>query len=113
MGFPYDPLPVKPFFSCDETTFRIVDRIRLQQFMTGKEEPWLTLNVGESNVMHSKPLKVTSHDDFTIEVECETGTVKLNLDSESARKVDPAGREWIYCGGLDEANSGLGWMPVS
>lgn len=113
MGFPFDPIPSKPFFSCEPNSFRIVDQARFSQVVTGKEEPWLTLSVAESNVMHSKPVRVTSHQGDKIEIECESGSLRLDMESESARKVDPAGREWVYCGGLDEANSGLGWMPVS
>ena len=113
MSFPYDPFPVSPFFSCEDSSFRIVDKSRFSQVVMGKEDPWLTLSVNESNVMHSRPVRVTSHHDFAIEIECEQGTLKLDIDSESARKVDAEGREWVYRGGLEEANQGMGWMPVS
>lgn len=113
MSFPFDPFPPSPFFSCEENGFRIVDKTRFSQVVTGKEEPWLTLSVGESNVMHSKPVRVTSHQEFAIEIECEDGALKLDIESESARKVDATGREWVYRGGLEEANQGMGWMPVS
>ena len=113
MGFPDDDFPSRPYFSCEPGSFRIVDRARLSQVISGKEEPWLTLAVGEQNVMHSRPVRVLSHREFDIEIECEKGKLKLDMESESARKVDTAGKEWVYCGGLDEANSGLGWMPVS
>lgn len=113
MSFPYDPFPSSPFFSCEDTGLLIVDKTRFSQVVTGKEEPWLKLSVAEENVMHSKPVKVKSHHDFTIEVECEQGSLKLDMESESARKVDSAGKEWVYRGGLEEANQGLGWMPVS
>ncbi len=113
MSFPFDPFPSSPFFSCEDTSFRIVDKARFSQVVTGKEEPWLTLSVDDSNVMHSRPVRVTSHQDFSIEIECEEGSLKLDIGSESARKVDSAGREWVYRGGLEEANQGMGWMPVS
>jgi len=113
MGFPFDPIPPQLFFSCEPGSFRIVDKARFSQVLTGKEDPWLTLDVGETNVMHSRPLRVTTHNGDKIIVECEEGSVKLDMESESARKVDTTGKEWVYCGGLDEANAGLGWMPVS
>lgn len=113
MSFPYDPFPRSPFFSCEDSSFRIVDKTRFSQVVTGKEEPWMTLSVGDLNVMHSRPVRVKSHQDFSIEIECEDGSLRLDIDSESARKVDSAGREWVYRGGLEEANAGMGWMPVS
>lgn len=113
MPFPFDPFPPSPFFSCENSSFRIVDKARFSQVVSGKEEPWLTLAVGDSNVMHSKPVRVSSHEDSSIEIECEDGSLKLDIESESARKVDPDGREWVYRGGLEEANQGMGWMPVS
>ena len=113
MGFPDDDFPSRPYFSCEADKLRIVDRMRLSQVISGKEEAWLTLAVGEQNVMHSRPVRVVSHRDFDIEIECEKGKLKLDMESESARKVDTTGKEWVYCGGLDEANAGLGWMPVS
>lgn len=113
MGFPFDPIPPQLFFSCEPASFRIVDKSKFSQVLSGKEDPWLTLSVNETNVMHSRPLRVTAHNGDKIEVECEGGSVKLDMESESARKVDPAGREWVYCGGLDEGNEGLGWMPVA
>ncbi len=112
MAFPYDPFPASPFFSCESDGLKIVDKTRFSQVITGKEEPWLTLAVNESNVMHSTPVKIKSHVDFKVEIECETGSLKLDIESESARKVDAAGREWVYRGGLEEANQGMGWMPV-
>ena len=113
MSFPFDPFPSSPFFSCEATGLRIVDKSKFSQVIMGKEDPWLTLSVDESNVMHSKPVRVMSHEDFLIEIECEEGTLKLDISTESARKVDGTGREWVYRGGLEEANQGMGWMPVS
>ncbi len=113
MPFPFDPYPSNPFFSCEPGSLRIVDKSRFSQVVMGKEDPWLTLSVDEQNVMHSRPVKVTAHQDFEVEIECESGTLRLDIDSESARKVDTDGREWVYRGGLEEANEGMGWMPVS
>lgn len=113
MSFPYDPFPSSPFFSCESDGLTIIDKTRFSQVITGKEEPWLKLSVNESNVMHSTPVRVKSQAGFAVEVECEEGSLKLDLDSESARKVDASGREWVYRGGLEEANQGMGWMPVS
>lgn len=113
MSFPYEPFPSTPYFSCEPDRLRIVDKAQFSKVVMGKADPWLTLSVSESNVMHSRPVRVKSHQDFSIEIECELGLLRLNMESESARKVDTDGREWVYRGGLEEANEGLGWMPVS
>lgn len=113
MSFPYDPFPSSPFFSCEPSSLRIVDKTRFSQVVSGKEDPWLTLSVSADNVMHSRPVRVKSHQELDIEIECEEGLLRLNIESESARKVDSSGKEWVYRGGLEEANEGMGWMPVS
>lgn len=112
-GFPFEPFPSRPFFSCESSRFRIVDQTQMSDLMRGQAEPWMTLEVGENNVMEDRPVKVLNHSGLDLEIETDGATIRLDLESESARKKLSDGSEFVYCGGLDEANSGLGWMPVS
>jgi hypothetical protein len=109
---PIRPFSSEPLFSCETGSFRIVDKTRFSQVVSGKEEPWLTLSINDSNVMHSRPVRVASHQHSSIEIECENGSFKLDIGSESARKIDSSDKEWVYRGGL-EANEGMGWIPVN
>ena len=108
-----DTFPASPFLSCEPDKFVIVDRAEMAALLMGKAEPWLQLSVGDGNVLDSSPLKAHQASATVVEIQCETGLVRLDLGSESARKVTDDGTEYIYCGGLDEANDGLGWMPVA
>ena len=112
-GFPFEPFPSRPFFSCEASQFRIVDQARMADLMRGQAEPWLTLEVGANNVFEARPMKVVGHSGLKVEIQTADAMIKLDLESESARKKLSDGSEFVYCGGLDEANSGLGWMPVS
>ncbi len=112
-GFPDESFPQRPFFSCEEGQFLIVDQAQLGAAFKHGAEPWLSLTVGPDNVMASRPMKVTRHSGMEIDIECRDAVIKLNLSDESARKVSLDGQEFVYCGGLEEANHGLGWIPVS
>ncbi len=109
-----DRLPDRPFFSCEKDAFVIVDQAKMgASFMTGKIEHWFRFEVAGGNVFDSRPLKVIDHTPLSAVVECEDSTVSLDVESGSARKKTHDGREWVYLSGLDAANSGAGWMPVS
>ena len=109
-----DSLPARPFFSCEEDAFVIVDSASMSAgFKSGTFDPWFRFEVGSRNVFESRPVKVLSHSSDKALVECTVGTVELDFESGSARKRSPDGKEWVYLAGLDEANSGGGWMRVS
>ncbi len=113
-GFDNDRLPAKIFYSCETTRFVIADQTKLSDILRGKAEPWFTLQVGAGNVFESRPTKILKQSPATVEVSTEDGvTIQLDLDAEAARKLYSDGSQFIYCGGLEEGNEGLGWMPVN
>ena len=104
-------LPAKPFFSCDEREFAVVDAAQMR---SGADlnvvEPVLTLRVAPGNVFEQRPRRVASNEAGVVVVECDGGeTVTLDFNDVAARKSGPAG-EFVYRAGLDEGNDGAGWM---
>ena len=104
-------MPAKPFFSCDADCFAVVDGERLGTAAQAlAAEPVLKLDVGAGNVFERRPLRVTAHDARYVEVQCDGDeTVRLDLREFTAGKTTPDG-EFLYCGGLEDANDGLGWI---
>ena len=45
-------------------------------------------------------------------VECEGGTVHIDFEDGTARKVTADG-EFVYMGSIDERNDGMGYIAVS
>ncbi len=73
-------------------------------------EPLCVFSVGPGNVFECAPLRVVGHGNEVVTVQCDGGeTVVLDFRELSARKRTPNG-EWLYRGGLDEANEGLGFV---
>ena len=106
-------LPAKPFFSCDEREFAVVDA---EQLRWGADrsvvEPTLALRVGPGNVFEHRPRRVVGNEKGVIIVECDGGeTLTLDFNDIAARKSGPKG-EFVYRAGLDEGNDAAGWMPA-
>lgn len=113
-GFPDDPFPARPFFSCSEDEFTVVDQADMAASLRGgRAGPWMTLRVGEGNVVDSPPERVVSHASGHVRLACRDAEVVIDFQDESARKTTAAGEEFVYMGGLDEANDGRGWLPVA
>jgi len=106
-------LPAKPFFSCDEDGFAVVDGAAMRNAGNiGSIEPMLLLRVGPNNLFEHRPRRVTDQDGQTVTVECDGGvTVVLDFAELTARLRRPDG-EFLYMGGLDEGNAGLGFMAA-
>ena len=104
-------MPVRPFFSCEETRFLVADGSQVISATAMQSlEPLLSLSVGPGNVFEQRPLRVTSHEGTDVVVECEGDeVVHLNFDDFTARKTTPEA-EFYYKGDLDEGNDGLGFM---
>ena len=104
-------LPAKPFFSCDEHEFAVVDAAQMRSAADlSLVAPVLTLRVGPGNVFEQRPRRVISNEDGIVSVECSGGeTVALDFNDIAARKSGPVG-EFVYRSGLDEGNDGAGWM---
>ena len=113
-GFPDEPFPTRPFFSCSEDEFAVADQAAMAASLRGaRVEPWMIFRVGEGNIFDSPPVKVLEHSRGLVRVECSDAEVTIDFDDESARKATAQGDRFVYMGGLDQANDGLGWLPVA
>ena len=107
-------LPKRPFFTCESDAFLILDQDALGAgLMKGDMEPWYRFEVGPDNLFETRPLQVTDHSKAKVIIECEGSVVELDLETGAAERQTPDGARWVYYGGMEEANSGDGWMPVS
>lgn len=106
-------LPAKPFFSCDADGFVVVDGALMQSVNAVLTiEPVLRLTIGPGNIFEQRPLRVTSHEGRAVEVACEGAeTVYLDFHELTARKSTPQG-DFMYQGGIEEGNEGLGFMSM-
>ena len=104
-------LPERPFFSCAAGEFAVVDALQMRTAAgLAHVEPLCVFSVGPGNVFERAPLRVVGQGAEVVTVECDGGeTVVLDFRELAARKRTPSG-EWLYRGGLDEANEGLGVM---
>ena len=107
-------LPRRPFFSCEETAFSIVDAEAMRQAITqGPITAVFTLRVGPGNIFEHRPRRVTAHQGLIVTVECDGGTtVIIDFDEESALAKTTEG-EFRYLGGIDEGNDGKGFIRAS
>ena len=106
-------LPAKPFFSCDEDGFVVVDGALMQSVSSVLSiEPVLRLTIGPGNIFERRPLRVALHEGNAVEVACEgEETVYLDFHELTARKSTPSGN-FMYQGGIEDGNAGLGFMSM-
>ena len=106
-------LPQRPFFSCEDDGFSVIDGAEMQQSLrSGQVTPVLKLRIGPGNIFESRPRKVVDRSGLKVSVQCDDDiTVTLDFDAESARKKSPEG-EFVYLGGIDEGDGGKGWMAA-
>lgn len=106
-------LPSRPFFACDEDGFTVVDGALMRGTLDFiRIEPALKLEVGPGNVFEHRPVKIASRDGDVVTVECEGGVVvRLDFGDMLARVVRPDG-EFLYKGGLEDGNDGLGFISA-
>lgn len=104
-------LPERPFFSCEPHRFAVVDAVQMRNVAAlGSLEPVCAFAVGPGNVFEQAPREVVSSDARYVRVACEGDeVVTLDFGDLAARKETPEG-EFVYRGGLDEADDGLGFM---
>ncbi len=110
--FENERIPSRLFFSCQKSRFLIGDKDHFSDIVRGTMEPWLSLEVGINNIFETPPLRIIGQNGAVVAVKTADATIRLDLESESARKILPDGAESIYRGGLEDANAGLGWMAV-
>jgi hypothetical protein len=106
-------LPQHPFFNCESDGFSVIDEAEMQKSLrSGQVTPVLKLQIGPDNIFETRPRRVVSRIGLKVTVQCDDDiTVTLDFDAESARKKSPEG-EFVYLGGLDEGESGKGWMAM-
>ena len=111
MGDGLFTLPERPFFSCDEDSFSVVDGALMRNATgMGTIQPVLKLQVGPGNVFEQRPLRVARREGDVVSVECANG-VTVHLDfSELAARVERPDGQFLYMAGLDEGNKGRGFM---
>lgn len=107
-------LPHRPFFSCDEFGFSVIDATSLRELLPSSDIiPLLRLLVGPNNILETRPLKALQMNSGQVQVFCEEDvTVHLDFDAGSAQKVTQSGVSY-YLGGLDEGNDGKGYIPAA
>ena len=106
-------LPENPFFSCDEDGLSVVDADEMRDGMALRTiEPVLKLTVGERNAFERRPRRVAGREGDVVTIECDDDvTVLLDFHELTVRSLTPEG-EFVYRGGLEEGNDGLGFVPA-
>jgi hypothetical protein len=106
-------LPARAFFSCEEDGFSIVDGALMRNTLALTAiEPALKLQVGPGNVFEQRPLKLTGREGDVVSVECDGGAV-VHLDfAEMLARVQRPDGEFLYMGGLEDGNAGMGFMAA-
>jgi len=105
-------LPRRPFFSCSESAFSIIDgELMRHELLSGVVTPAIALEVGTGNIFEHRPRRVTEHRGQVVSVLCDdNSTVVLDFENGTARKRTPAGDQ-VYRAGIEEGNAGRGYMP--
>lgn len=106
-------LPEHPFYSCEEDCFLVADASQMGTAAAVLAlEPLLRLTVGEGNIFEQRPVIVTEKEGLQVSVECEGGeVVHIDFDALTASKTTPQG-EFLYRGGLEDGNDGMGYFPA-
>jgi hypothetical protein len=74
--------------------------------------PVLKLAVGTGNIFEQRPVRVTSQSGLDVTVECAGGdVVHLDFKELTARKTSTEG-EFLYRGGIEDGNAGLGFLSA-
>ncbi|MFH1141841.1 MAG: hypothetical protein V1724_09335 [Chloroflexota bacterium] len=73
-------------------------------------EPWLELRCGPGNIFESRPVRVVSHRESAVSVQCADGAiVHLDLEEGTVRK-EVGSRFFQYLGTIEEGNAGGGYI---
>ncbi len=104
-------LPEHPFYSCEEDCFLVADGSQMGTVSAVLAlEPLVKLMVGEGNIFERRPVRVLNKDAQQVSVECEGGEiVHIDFDALTASKTTPQG-EFLYRGGLEDGNDGMGYL---
>jgi hypothetical protein len=106
-------LPTRAFFSCEEDGLTILDGSLMRATLALTSiEPALKLLVAPGNVFEQRPVKLAGREGDVVSVECEGGSV-VHLDfAEMLAHVQRPDGDFIYMGGLEDGNAGMGFMAA-
>ena len=106
-------MPARPFFNCTPDGLTILDAANASSLLQADSMvPWMVFTKGQGNIIDSTPRRLASRSAERIAVECEGGTVHIDFEDGTARKVTADG-EFVYMGSIDERNDGMGYIAVS
>ena len=106
-------LPARPFFNCTAERLTILDAANASSLLRADSAvPWMVFTNGPGNVIDSTPRRAASRGGETVSVECEGGTVHIDFEAGTARKVTADG-EYVYMGSIEDRNDGMGYIAVS
>lgn len=104
-------IPQRMVFNCEAEGFSIYDAQEIRSLVrSGHGEPWLELRCGPGNIFESRPVRVVSHRESAVSVECADGAVvHLDLGEGTVRK-EVGSRFFQYLGTIEEGNAGRGYI---
>lgn len=103
-------IPERLYFECRKDCLVVLDATGAQDYVSsGRLDPWLLLQAGPGNMLETPPKHAVSPKPGILIVECEDGTVQVDLVQGTARKRTPQG-EMVYWGSLEDANAGKGYI---
>ena len=108
-----DGLPAQAFFDCKEDGFHVIDaRDAKASILRGTPQPWISFLKGPKNVIETTPRRVISRQGDVVAVQCDDSVVYIDFNDGNAKK-QYSGKTWLYMGGIDRRNDGLGYIPSS
>ena len=106
-------LPARPFFNCTAEGLTVLDAADANSLLRPESVvPWMVFMKGPGNMIDSTPRRAASRGGDRVEVECDDGTVHIDFEAGSARKVTADG-EFVYMGSIEDRNDGMGYIAVS
>ncbi len=104
-------IPQRMVFNCDAEAFSIDAAQEIRSLVrSGRGEPWLELRCGQGNIFESRPVRVVSHRESAVSVQCADGAiVHLDLEDGTVRK-EMGSRFFQYLGTIQEGNEGRGYI---
>ena len=104
-------IPERMVFDFNADSFCIYDAQEAQSLVrSGRGHPWLELRCGAGNIFESRPVRVVSHQQSRVSVQCADGAiVHLDLEEGTVRK-EVGSRLFQYLGTIEEGNGGRGYI---
>lgn len=107
-------LPRHVLFDCREDGLHIIDTKEARaSILQGTPESWMTFLKGPKNIIESTPQKIVHRNGDVIGVQCQDGSIVYIDFAEGNAKKHSGEKVWVYMGGIDRGNDGLGYIPSS